>query len=125
MCSAYLPSCTDHSAGLRPAQIRVIFNLPPQFGTFSHPLAYIEWFTPLNRPDPVSGMYTTHRSTRFQRRNAAVVSVEQLVRGCHLMGKCGLKIDRKWTSNNVLDTASVFYVNPYIHVDTFTRDRFT
>ncbi|KAF7371542.1 hypothetical protein MVEN_00009200 [Mycena venus] len=37
--------------GLRPAQIRVIFKLPPQFGTYSHPLAYIEWFTPLNKPD--------------------------------------------------------------------------
>ncbi|KAJ6585760.1 hypothetical protein B0H19DRAFT_926144 [Mycena capillaripes] len=121
--SQYSPS--SGIAGLRPAQIRVIFNLPPQFGTFAHPLVYIEWFTPLNRPDPVSGMYTTHRSTRFHRRNADVVSVEQLVRGCHLMGKCGLKIDRTWTSNNVLDTASVFYVNPYIHVDTFTRDRFS
>ncbi|KAJ7108089.1 hypothetical protein C8R44DRAFT_582701, partial [Mycena epipterygia] len=53
------------------------------------PLAYVEWFTSLNRPDPVSGMFTTHRSTRLHRRNAAVVSVEHLVRGCHLMGKCG------------------------------------
>ncbi|KAJ6540406.1 hypothetical protein B0H19DRAFT_1313055 [Mycena capillaripes] len=121
--SQYSPS--SGITGLRPAQIRVIFNLPPQFGTFSHPLAYIEWFTPLNRPDPASGMYTTHRSTRFHRRNSAVVSVEQLVRSCHLMGKCGLKIDRTWTSNNVLDTASVFYINPYIHIDTFTRDRFS
>ncbi|KAJ7769423.1 hypothetical protein B0H16DRAFT_1411344 [Mycena metata] len=110
--------------GLRPAQIRAIFKLPPQFGTFPHPLAYIEWFTPLNGPDTVSGMYTTRRSTRNHRRNAAVVSVEHLVRGCHLMGKCGLKIDAKWTSDNVLDTAPVFYVNPYILVDTFTRDRF-
>ncbi|KAJ6625726.1 hypothetical protein B0H10DRAFT_2174006 [Mycena sp. CBHHK59/15] len=119
--SQYIPS--SGIAGLRPAQIRVIFNLPSQFGTFPHPLAYIEWFTPLSRPDPVSGMYTTHRSTRFHRRNAAVVSVSQLVRGCHLMGKCGLTIDRTWTSDNVLDTAAMFFVNPYIHVDTFTRDR--
>ncbi|KAJ7722129.1 hypothetical protein DFH07DRAFT_857176, partial [Mycena maculata] len=48
-------------AGLRPAQIRVIFKLPLQFGSYPHPLAYIEWFTPLkSRPDPVSGMFTTH-----------------------------------------------------------------
>ncbi|KAJ7478536.1 hypothetical protein FB451DRAFT_1453183 [Mycena latifolia] len=111
-------------AGLRPAQIRVLFQLPPQFGTFPHPLAYIEWFTPLNRPDPVSGLYTTHRSTRLHRRNAAVVSVEHLVRSCHLMAKCGTSIDRKWTSNNVLETAPMFHINPYILVDTFTRDRF-
>ncbi|KAJ7660335.1 hypothetical protein DFH06DRAFT_951086, partial [Mycena polygramma] len=63
--SRYIPS--SGIAGLRPAQIRVIFTLPPQFGTYPHPLAYIEWFTPLNRPDPTSGMFTTHRSTRALR----------------------------------------------------------
>ncbi|KAJ6613980.1 hypothetical protein B0H10DRAFT_1804468, partial [Mycena sp. CBHHK59/15] len=116
---------TDMYLGLRPAQIRVIFKLPPQFGSYPHPLAYIEWFTALNRPDPVTGMYTTHRSTRQHRCNAAVVSVEHIVRSCHLMAKCGTEIDRKWTSINILDTAPMFYVNPYILVDTFTRDRFT
>ncbi|KAJ7760106.1 Zn-finger domain-containing protein [Mycena maculata] len=110
-------------AGLRPAQIRVIFKLPPQFGSYPHPLAYIEWFTPLNKPDPVSGMFTTHRSTRHQRRNAAVISVEHIVRGCHLMAKSGTQIDRRLTSFNSLDTEAMFYVNPYILVDTFTRDR--
>ncbi|KAJ7140071.1 Zn-finger domain-containing protein [Mycena crocata] len=118
----YVPS--SGIEGLRPAQVRAIFNLPPQFGTFAHPLAYVEWFTSLNRPDPVSGMYTTHRSTRQLRRHAAVVSVGQFVRSCHLMAKCGAKIDRKLTSTNVLDTAQMFHVNPYILVDTFTRDRF-
>ncbi|KAJ7177335.1 hypothetical protein C8R43DRAFT_1084604 [Mycena crocata] len=118
----YVPS--SGIEGLRPVQVRAIFRLPPQFGNFMHPLAYVEWFTPLNRPDLTSGMYTTSRSTRQQRRNAAVISVEYLVRSCHLMGKCGTSIDRKWTSDNVLDTAKTFYINPYIHVDTFTRDRF-
>ncbi|KAJ7904866.1 hypothetical protein B0H13DRAFT_1528847, partial [Mycena leptocephala] len=42
--------------GLRPAQIRAIFRLPPQFGEFPHPLAYVEWFTALSRPDPISGL---------------------------------------------------------------------
>ncbi|KAF7328578.1 hypothetical protein MVEN_02545900 [Mycena venus] len=117
--SLYIPS--SGIAGLRPAQIRVIFKLPPQFGTYTHPLAYIEWFTPLNNPDPTTGMFTTRRSTRSRRRNAAVISVENIVRSCHLMGKCGAIIDRKWTTSNVLEEAEVFYVNPYIHVDTFTR----
>ncbi|KAJ6527697.1 hypothetical protein B0H19DRAFT_1214648 [Mycena capillaripes] len=119
--SQYVPS--SGIAGLRPAQIRVIFKLPPQFGTYTHPLAYIEWFTPLNRPDPTTGMFTTHRSTRAHRRNAAVISVEHIVRSCHLMGKCGTTIDRKWTSSNVLEEASMFYVNPYILVDAFTRQK--
>ncbi|KAJ6611845.1 hypothetical protein B0H10DRAFT_1808681, partial [Mycena sp. CBHHK59/15] len=121
--SQYVPS--SGIQGLRPAQIRVIFKLPPQFGSYPHPLAYIEWFTALNRPDPVTGMYTTHRSTCQHRRNAAVVSVEHIVHSCHLMAKCGTEIDRNWTSIDILDTAPMFYVNPYILVDTFTRDRFT
>ncbi|KAJ7672356.1 hypothetical protein DFH06DRAFT_1266919 [Mycena polygramma] len=121
--SRYIPS--SGIAGLRPAQIRVIFTLPPQFGTYPHPLTYIEWFTPLNRPDPTSGMFTTHRSTRALRRNAAVISIEHLVRSCHLMGKCGATIDPKWTSSNVLEEAPMFYLNPYIFVDTFTRQRIT
>ncbi|KAF7344062.1 hypothetical protein MVEN_01695700 [Mycena venus] len=39
------PSQYDPSSEMtspRPAQIRVIFKLPPQFGTYSHPLTYIE-----------------------------------------------------------------------------------
>ncbi|TFK62068.1 hypothetical protein BDN72DRAFT_730315, partial [Pluteus cervinus] len=52
---------------LRLAQVRVIFDLPPRFGTFSHPLAYVEWFTPFGQPDPVTGMYEVRRSTRRHR----------------------------------------------------------
>ncbi|KAJ7214180.1 hypothetical protein B0H12DRAFT_1242211 [Mycena haematopus] len=76
--SQYIPS--SGITGLRPAQIRVIFKLPPQFGAYPHPLAYVEWFTPLNRPDPITDMFTTHRSTRARRRNAAVISVEHIMR---------------------------------------------
>ncbi|KAJ7663760.1 hypothetical protein DFH06DRAFT_963127, partial [Mycena polygramma] len=54
----------DPSLYVPSSGIAAIFKLPPQFGTYAHPLAYIEWFTPLNRPDPISGMFTTHRSTR-------------------------------------------------------------
>ncbi|KAJ7710899.1 hypothetical protein B0H17DRAFT_914990 [Mycena rosella] len=61
--------------GLRVAQIRAIFMLPPQYGSYPHPLAYIEWFTPFNRPEKTGGMCIVHRSSRAQRRNAAVVSV--------------------------------------------------
>ncbi|KAJ7445474.1 hypothetical protein FB451DRAFT_1343619 [Mycena latifolia] len=100
--------------GLRIAQVRAIFMLPPQYGTYPHPLAYIEWFTPFNQPDKTSGMYTVHRSSRAHRRNASVVSVEHLA---------GAKIDRKWTTDNVIDKATYFYYNPYITVDTFSRDR--
>jgi hypothetical protein len=35
------------------------------------------------------------------------------------MGKAGRKIDCGWTTDNVLDKATSFWVNPYHHVDTF------
>lgn len=56
--------------GLRVAQIQLIFNLPPQFGFFRHPLAYIEWFMPLGSMDHNTGLYSITRSTRQARRNA-------------------------------------------------------
>ncbi|KAJ7749355.1 hypothetical protein B0H14DRAFT_3096936 [Mycena olivaceomarginata] len=73
--------------------------------------------------DPTTGMYTIQRSSRSLRRNSAVVSIEHFVRPCHLQAKCGRRIDRRWTADNVLDKATYFYFNPYIDVDTFTRDR--
>ncbi|KAJ7261486.1 hypothetical protein C8J57DRAFT_1071942, partial [Mycena rebaudengoi] len=80
--SQYVPS--SGIAGLRPAQIRAIFKLQPQSGTYAHPLAYVEWLTPLNKPDPISRMFTTHRSTCNHTRNSAVVSVEHISSLCLL-----------------------------------------
>ncbi|KAG1878582.1 hypothetical protein C8R48DRAFT_752658 [Suillus tomentosus] len=42
--------------GVRVAQVRAIFTLPHQFGTYSRALAYVEWFTPFKPPDPSSRM---------------------------------------------------------------------
>ena len=107
--------------GLRIAQVRLIFNLPSQFGSFRHPLAYIEWFTPLGRSDPNTGLYSITRSTRQGQRNAEVVSVDRIVRGCHLMARSGQTIPSSWTTDNILEQSSIQYlVNPYINVDTFT-----
>ncbi|KAF8152285.1 hypothetical protein B0H34DRAFT_111607, partial [Crassisporium funariophilum] len=105
----------DGVLGLRAAQVCVIFTLPRQFGMYPHPLAYIQWFTPLGRPDALTGMHIVSRSTRQCRRNSAVIPVTDIARSCHLMAKCGASIDRKWTSNNVLDLCSHFFINPYIH----------
>ena len=101
-------------------RLRVIFRLPVQFTPYPHPLAYVEWFTPLGHPDPLTGMHIISRSTRFHRRSVGIISVDRLVRSCHLVGKCGLKINNDWTTDNVLDLTTHLYVNPYIHVDSFT-----
>ncbi|KAG2116891.1 hypothetical protein BD769DRAFT_1291078, partial [Suillus cothurnatus] len=54
----------DILLGMRVGQVRVIFTLPRQFGTYSRALAYIEWFTPLREPDRSSGLHQLSHSTR-------------------------------------------------------------
>ncbi|KAG1869961.1 hypothetical protein F4604DRAFT_1881323 [Suillus subluteus] len=80
-----LISDTPWSSGLRTlddvrvAQVRVIFTLPRQFGTYSRALAYIKWFTPFRLPDPSSRLLQVSCSTCHLRRNAAVIHVDEIV----------------------------------------------
>jgi hypothetical protein len=109
--------------GLKVAQVRVIFSLPAAFGKYPHPLAYVEWFTPLRDPDPATGMHIISRSTQFHRRNAAVIPANWILRNCHLIGKCARKISREWTADNVLESTSQFYLNNYYDIDFFALSR--
>ena len=100
----------------------MIFDLPPQFGLdISGPLVYVEWFTPLGQLDLTSGMHLIKRSTRQHKRNSEIVSINDVVGSCHLMAKCGTQIDRSFSTDDVLEKATQFYVNPYINVDTFSQ----
>ena len=47
----------DHLVGLCVACVRAIFRLPEVYGNRlgKHPLAYVEWFTPLRQLDPDTG----------------------------------------------------------------------
>jgi hypothetical protein len=105
--------------GVRVAQVRVIFTLPRQFGTYPRALAYIEWFTPFREPDPSSGLRQISRSTRQLHRNAAVIHLDEILRPCHLIPKMGQSVDPRWTSANVYELASDFYLNTFIDLDTF------
>ena len=49
-------------------------------------------------------------------RKGKVPNRYNIVRGSHLMGKTGLQIDPTWTTDNVLEVATHFYLNPYINV---------
>ena len=99
--------------------MRVIFKLPGHLGVHPHPLAYVEWFTSLHRRDPISSQFVVTCSTRNHRRNASVISIDRFARPCHLQGQCGKKISLDWSSDNVLEIAGAFLVNPYIDLDTF------
>ncbi|KDQ60020.1 hypothetical protein JAAARDRAFT_125538, partial [Jaapia argillacea MUCL 33604] len=106
--------------GLRIAQVHAIFQLPPQFGSFPHPLVYVECFTLFHAPDPATGMIILTQSTRNHHQNTVVISVDRIIRSCHLMGKSTGNIDPRRTTNNTLEVASQFYFNRYISVDLFS-----
>ena len=85
----------------------------------SGPLAYVEWFTPLGLPDSTTGMHVVKRSTCHHKQNSEIISIDDIVCGCHLMAKCGTQVDKSSTTDDVLEKATQFYLNPYIDVDTF------
>ena len=66
-------------------------------------------------------MHIVKHSTCHHKRNAKIIPISDLAGSCHLMAKCGTKIDNSFTTGDVLEKANVFYVNPYIHVDTFSQ----
>ncbi|KAG1833658.1 hypothetical protein DFJ58DRAFT_719411 [Suillus subalutaceus] len=105
--------------GLRVAQVRAIFTLPRQFGTYTRALAYIEWFTPFRTPDPSSGMRLVSRSTRHCRRNSAVIHVDEIIRSCHLIPKMGLSVESRLRSGDAYEAANDFYFNEFIDGEMF------
>jgi hypothetical protein len=98
--------------------VRVIFSLPSEYGSFTHPLAYVEWFTPFHSPVADLGMYQVSRSTRSSRRRASIIPVSQIERSIHLIPKFGRVMNITWSTDNVLELCRTFYVNLYVrHLD--------
>ena len=110
--------------GLSVAQVRVIFQLPLEYGRFDTPLAYVEWYTPLTSYIPAIGMYQISRSFRNRYRRASIIPVNQIVRSCHLIPKFGTKIGRSWNAENVLALADHYYVNCDISLHNFVLFRY-
>ena len=67
------------------------------------------------------GMHIVKQSTRLHKHKAEIISINDVVSGCHLMAKCGMQIDQSYTTDDVLEKATTFYLNPYIDVDTFSK----
>ncbi|KAG2040381.1 hypothetical protein BDR03DRAFT_932668 [Suillus americanus] len=94
------------NAAVRVAQVRVLFSLPRQFGAYSE-------------PDKSSGLRQISHSTRHLRQNLAVIHVDEIIRPCHLIPKMGQLVNPTWTSMNVYELVSEFYLNPFIDLETF------
>ena len=75
-------------------------------------LAYVEWYQPLSaNPDKVNGMYSIRRTQALQ---CSIISLRSIRQGCMLIPKF---VDewrtRKWTTDNVLDSADSFLLNNF------------
>ncbi|KAJ6478901.1 hypothetical protein C8R45DRAFT_833070, partial [Mycena sanguinolenta] len=106
--------------GYRVAQIRVVFAFKPKhiqtlfsFGVSPPPyLAYVEWFSPFSaQPEPHHLMYKINRSLKNGDRIASIIPVANIRRSVHLLPKFGPVAPPEWTSSNVLDKSSFFFVN--------------
>ncbi|KAJ7839453.1 hypothetical protein B0H14DRAFT_3086954 [Mycena olivaceomarginata] len=105
-------------SGYRVGRVRVVFKLSKQVTAALFPgvpppghLAYVEWFSafPL-RPEPNHLMY---KISRLEERIANIIPIENIRRSIHLFPQFGNVVPRSWTSQNVLDSATKFYVSPW------------
>lgn len=96
------------------AQVRVIFRLPHELGDYPHPLAYVEFFTCRRVASDTYGMYVVRRAKVRQQRKAGVIRLDSIRSACHLYPRFGLRCDRSWTTENVLDKCESFFVSPYL-----------
>ncbi|KAI0689126.1 hypothetical protein BC835DRAFT_1283602, partial [Cytidiella melzeri] len=112
-------------AGLTVGQVRVIFRLPDNVNYISKdPLAYVEWFTPFQQYDSTVGMFSVAPSQRNHRRRASIIPITAIVRSCHLIPVWGRAANIHWTSENVLERCTRFYVNTYLRHSDFVLFRF-
>lgn len=108
--------------GLCVGQVRCIFTLPPKAvehwfpAGFQHNhLAYVEWFTPFSRAqvDRNTKLFKISRLVTDGERRASIIPVSIIRSSVHLFPKFGPQAPVSWTSGNVLEHASLFYVNPF------------
>ena len=106
--------------GLRVGRIRTIFKIPTElesrtFGVGMEPpghLAYVDWFTKLGTKDTDSGMYPLSYSRLASGiQESSIIEVACIVRTCHLFPSFGRSVNTEWTSENVLDCCSRFYLS--------------
>ncbi|KAH7905274.1 hypothetical protein BJ138DRAFT_1138330 [Hygrophoropsis aurantiaca] len=106
--------------GLCVAEIRVIFSLPPHLGSSAHPLAYVHYFRPLRSWDENLQMYRIERATRNHLPHAGIVSLDKVIRPCHLVPRFGPgAVNPLWLKGEAITEARTFYLNRYIDFHLF------
>jgi hypothetical protein len=111
----------DGFRSMQAARTRLFFSIKHDDTII--PCALVEWYETVgDNPDDKVGMwvvkpeYTANR----QRRVAAVIHLDSVVRGIHLIPVYkGLQISRKHSYSMTLNTFRQFYINKYIDYHAF------
>ncbi|KAJ7489503.1 hypothetical protein FB451DRAFT_1337209 [Mycena latifolia] len=104
--------------GYHVRQVRVVFSLtnrvldsifpvekPPQH------LAYVEWFSAF--PSWLEPNHRMYKISQPIERVASIIPVANIRRSVHLFPQFGPVAPREWTSQNVLELCTKFYVSPW------------
>ncbi|VDB95564.1 unnamed protein product [Peniophora sp. CBMAI 1063] len=106
--------------GYRVERIRAIFDVPDIINRQRPPnasrhLAYLELFTPFEEgPERHSRLWRVARQMSNGEPRPLVVPLDLIFQSCHLIPNFGTAVNLSWTSQDVLDQAMRFYLNPFI-----------
>ncbi|KAJ6540402.1 hypothetical protein B0H19DRAFT_959789 [Mycena capillaripes] len=110
--------------GIGVARVRVIFRIPADFGDYPEPVAYVDWFKPLQPPVKDLGMHQVSLSSQNLRQRSSIIPISDIMRSCHLIPVFGQSVDPGWTSETVLNRCKSFYLNPYLRHHDFYLFRY-
>lgn len=106
---------TDPLGGLLIARVLLFFSFRYQGKEYS--CAFVEWFLPAaEEPDETTGMWIVAPEVdRNGRRVRAVISLDTILRGAHLIGVYGDNfLPVEFTFGDTLNAFNAYYVNKYI-----------
>ncbi|KAF7341442.1 hypothetical protein MVEN_01881400 [Mycena venus] len=93
-----IPDRAQHpTEGISVARVRVIFRLPESYGSYPHPLAYVDWYKPLKDPVPNIRMHKVSLSSRNHHQNSSIIPITDILRSCHLIPVFGKSTNPTWT----------------------------
>ncbi|KAK7459537.1 hypothetical protein VKT23_009520 [Stygiomarasmius scandens] len=106
--------------GLSIGRVRLLFKIPPEIAAFPHLLAFVDWFTPLQKYNNFTlGMYQISYATRQHEQHSGIIFADTIQQTCHLSPDFGRTVNPNWNCQNVLDQCKTFYINPYLRSRDF------
>jgi hypothetical protein len=114
---------SDVLLGLQIARVRLLFKLPVEIMPCeSSPLlAFVDWFTPFKKYNKSLGMFQVSYARKQRYQHSGIVLAESILQTCHLIpefGRSTVTNKSLWSSADVLDKCTSFFVNPYLrHYD--------